>query len=223
MEDRDRYVYLIGSPVIRQVKIGHSDTPTMRATALQTGSPVQLLVILAIPGGPVLERKLHDYFKAYRTHGEWFDFGDENPVTLVVSAATLMGYPVHPRRVAPEDRPRAIDIPDESPDAARFHFLDHLARAAQKADHHRGFVSKRELYARLVAVDPAYAQGSDELEQPYLLRAGLLLAAAFKAEGIALRPVRRQTADGGRAWGYLVQDLVIAAAKHRKSKPKRAL
>lgn len=222
MEDKGRYVYLIGSPVIRQVKIGLSDTPAMRATALQTGSPVQLLVILAIPGGPVLERKLHDYFRAYRTHGEWFDFGDENPVTLVVSAATLMGYPVHPKRVAPEDRPRAIDIPDESPDAARFRFADHLARAAQKADHHRGFVSKRELYAHLAAVDPAYAQGGDEPEQPYLLRAGLLLAAALKADGITLRQVRRQTADDSRAWGYLAQDLIAAAADRRKSKPKRA-
>ncbi|MFD9099318.1 GIY-YIG nuclease family protein [Streptomyces collinus] len=222
MEDLERYVYLIGSPVIRQVKIGVSGVPTARATTLQTGSPVPLLVILAIPGGPVLERKLHDYFRAYRTHGEWFDFGDENPVTLIVSAATLMGYPVHPKRVAPEDRPRAIDIPDESPDAARFRFLDHLVRAAQRTNH-RGFVSKRELYPHLVAVDPAYAQGDDEMEQTYLVRAGLLLATTLKAEEIAVRVVRRQTPDGTRAWGYLLQDLIAAAARARKSKPKRAL
>ncbi|MEW2463120.1 GIY-YIG nuclease family protein [Microbacterium sp. NPDC047426] len=220
MEDGERYIYLIGSPVIRQVKIGLSDAPTRRATALQTGSPVQLLVILAIPGGPVLERMLHDYFKAYRTHGEWFDFGDENPVTLVVSAATLMGYPVHPKRVAREDRPRLTDIPEESPEAPRFRVIDHLARAARTSG--RDFIARREIFAYLATIDPAYVQVDTETEPQYLARAGQRLAAALRAEGSTTCPVQRRTIGTSRAWGYSTNDLIAAARPRSQKKPKRA-
>lgn len=219
MEDGERYIYLIGSPVIRQVKIGLSDAPTRRATALQTGSPVPLLVILAIPGGPVLERKLHDYFKAYRTHGEWFDFGDENPVTLVVSAATLMGYPVHPKRVAREDRPRVTDIPDESPEASRFRVIDHLVRAARMSG--RDFIARREVFAYLATIDAAYERADAETEPQYLTRVGQRLASALKAEGLTVRPVQRRTADASRAWGYSTNDLIATARTRSQKKPKR--
>lgn len=204
-----RLVYLIGSPIIRSVKIGLSDAPTDRATALQTGSPVQLVVILTIPGGPQLERGLHEYFKAYRTHGEWFDFGDENPVTLIVSAATLMGYPVHPSRVAPEDRPRVCDIPAESPEASRTRLIDHLVFVARQAG--RDFITKREAFAHLEALDPAYARRDTETEVQHLTRVGMRLTSALRAEGVVLRSAQRRTIGATRVWCYATNELIAAA------------
>lgn len=215
-----RHVYLIGSPMIRSVKIGLSGDPTDRATALQTGSPVQLVVIIAIPGGPQLERKLHDYFKAYRTHGEWFDFGDENPATLFVSAATLMGYPVHPKRVASEDRPRVFDIPDESPEATRLRVIDHLVCAARQSG--RDFITKREAFAYLATLDPVYARSDAETESQYLTRVGMRLASALKAEGTVMRSAQRKVIGATRAWCYVTKELIAAADTRNSRKPKRA-
>lgn len=215
-----RHVYLIGSPIIRSVKIGFSDDPTDRAAALQTGSPVQLVVILTIPGGPRLERMLHEYFKEYRTHGEWFDFGDENPVTLVVSAATLMGYPVHPNRVAPEDRPRVFDIHEESPEASRLRLIDHLVSAARQSG--RDFITKRDAFAHLATLDPDYARRDTETESQYLTRVGMRLASALKAEGITLRFAQRRTIGAARAWCYVTKELIEAADTRNLRKTKRA-
>lgn len=215
-----RHVYLIGSPMIRSVKIGLSDNPADRAIALQTGSPVQLVVIIAIPGGPRLERKLHDYFRAYRTHGEWFDFGEENPVPLFVSAATLMGYPVHPNRVASEDRPRVFDIPDESPESSRLRVIDHLAGAARRSG--RDFLTKREAFDHLATIDPAFGQRDGESEIQYLTRVGMRLASAFKAEGVTLRSAQRRTIGATRTWCYVTRELVEAADTYSSRRPRRA-
>lgn len=99
-----RWVYLIGSPDVRSVKIGVSNEPEARLEDLRTGSPVVLHLLWKTPGGQALESALHAYFAAYRTHGEWFDFGDENPVALVATAAVLMGYRTQPERVSGELR-----------------------------------------------------------------------------------------------------------------------
>lgn len=49
-------------------------------------SPLDLSVLWQTEGGPALEAALHRRFKSQRVHGEWFDFGDKDPVTEVTAA-----------------------------------------------------------------------------------------------------------------------------------------
>ncbi|MFE5588408.1 GIY-YIG nuclease family protein [Kitasatospora sp. NPDC056531] len=86
MQSTAEFVYLITTASSRTVKIGRSTDPEGRLTALQAGSPVALLLAATFPGGPRLERHLHKEFGSYRIHGEWFDFGDQDPVTEVTTA-----------------------------------------------------------------------------------------------------------------------------------------
>ncbi|MEV4441331.1 GIY-YIG nuclease family protein [Streptomyces sp. NPDC049577] len=101
-----RWVYVVGSPAARAVKIGVSNDPRARLADLQVGSPVPLLLLWKTPGGQGLESALHAYFAPYRTHGEWFDFQDEDPVALVATAAVLMGHRAQPKLIEQDLRYR---------------------------------------------------------------------------------------------------------------------
>ncbi|MFI1177853.1 GIY-YIG nuclease family protein [Streptomyces melanogenes] len=90
-EEPRRWVYLVGSPHMRIVKIGTSSAPQTRLRDLQTGSPVRLHLLWTTPGGPDLEAALHAHFSPYRVHGEWFDFGEEHPVSIVSAATAGLG------------------------------------------------------------------------------------------------------------------------------------
>ncbi|MDX0227156.1 hypothetical protein GOC26_23245 [Sinorhizobium meliloti] len=61
------------------VKIGRAVAPEIRFDTLQSGSPVKLDLVGYIDGDHACERELHDRFKCYRAHGEWFR--DEGPVS----------------------------------------------------------------------------------------------------------------------------------------------
>lgn len=76
-------VYLIGSPASRLVKIGHSDDVPRRLADIQRMSPVPLSLLWQHPGGAELEARLHRVFAGRRAHGEWFDFGDDDPITTI--------------------------------------------------------------------------------------------------------------------------------------------
>ncbi|MFI6512149.1 GIY-YIG nuclease family protein [Streptosporangium sp. NPDC050855] len=89
---RQRWLYLVGSDEVRPVKIGVSFNPDRRVEELQVGSPVALRILWRAPGGRDMERVLHACFRSYWKHGEWFDFGDENPVAIVAGTAALLGY-----------------------------------------------------------------------------------------------------------------------------------
>jgi len=54
-----------------------------RMAAYQTHSPVQLNVLWTHRGTSVLEHLLHQQFKSLRVHGEWFEFGDKDPVATI--------------------------------------------------------------------------------------------------------------------------------------------
>lgn len=86
------WIYVIGCDEVRVVKIGISSNPQSRLATMQTGSPVVLRLLWKTPGSLDMEQDLHEYFHTYRKHGEWFDFGDENPVAMVAGAAALLGY-----------------------------------------------------------------------------------------------------------------------------------
>lgn len=80
------FVYVIGAESSRVVKIGFAVDPSRRLTHLQTGSPVRLAILAALPGSRTFEAKLHKVFKDLRKHGEWFDFGKVEPVTAIAEA-----------------------------------------------------------------------------------------------------------------------------------------
>lgn len=70
------YAYVVSS-YGGNVKIGHSSTPRKRLSALQNGSPVELLMHktwkLDAARAKLLERQLHTAFSWAYAHGEWFD------------------------------------------------------------------------------------------------------------------------------------------------------
>lgn len=83
-------VYAIGSSVSPLVKIGHSNKVTKRLADVQRMSPVPLSVLWTTEGGSTLESALHRRFSHLRAYGEWFDFGDSDPVSAIAEAAAEM-------------------------------------------------------------------------------------------------------------------------------------
>ncbi|MFE5899891.1 GIY-YIG nuclease family protein [Streptomyces sp. NPDC056488] len=79
------WVYVIGSPNSRTVKIGVTVDLVRRLREIQNLSPVELKVLWSVPGGPALEQALHDHFSEIRSHGEWFTFASD-PVQAVQAA-----------------------------------------------------------------------------------------------------------------------------------------
>lgn len=78
-------LYVIGQRGSSIVKIGRSIDPEKRVAEIQRMSPLPLEVLWAHTGGH-LEAKLHGRFAHLRTHGEWFDFGDQDPIQAVRAA-----------------------------------------------------------------------------------------------------------------------------------------
>lgn len=90
----DQVVYVIGQYGSGVVKIGTTSNLRARLRTIQTGSPVRLEVLWSCPGGRNLEAYLHDAFSPLRLEGEWFDFGQYNPISSaqrMVEHARLMG------------------------------------------------------------------------------------------------------------------------------------
>jgi hypothetical protein len=84
----DEWIYVIGCAESRLVKIGRSVDPEQRRGTLQRSCPVQLAVLWQTPGNYQLENALHHRFFDHWSHGEWFDFGDQDPVELVNAAVS---------------------------------------------------------------------------------------------------------------------------------------
>lgn len=78
-------VYVVGESGSSRVKIGQTSNLEKRMSSYQTHSPVTLDLLWTHGGGLVLERILHVEFDPQRVHGEWFDFGDRDPVATIVS------------------------------------------------------------------------------------------------------------------------------------------
>jgi hypothetical protein len=78
-----RVVYAIGEPNGSRVKIGQTSNLRNRMSDYQTHSPIPLDVLWTYSGGLVLERMLHVEFAHLCVHGEWFDFGDKDPVSTI--------------------------------------------------------------------------------------------------------------------------------------------
>lgn len=84
-------VYVVGDDRSGVVKIGTTSNLARRLSGLQTGSAYVLRVLWSYGGDVELESYLHERFASLRMQGEWFDFGEADPVTEV-SAATERYY-----------------------------------------------------------------------------------------------------------------------------------
>lgn len=68
---RQSVVYFVGDDQ-GYVKIGYAACADGRLRDLQVAHATELKLLLAIPGGPDLERELHRRFGVDRVRGEWF-------------------------------------------------------------------------------------------------------------------------------------------------------
>lgn len=211
-----RWVYLIGSALSRPVKIGVASNVRSRLDELRTGSPVPLHIMWKTRGDRDLEYSLHEYFAPYRIHGEWFDFGDEDPAALVATAAVLMGHLTHPQRVSERSRLRVVHHILKSDENT---LIGHLIDAASATG--RDVVTKAEAFAYLATVIPGYVRSEDESDAQYGTRVGVRLAKSLKAERIDVPSVKVPTADGKRAMGYRLADLKNAFASRYERRKRR--
>lgn len=67
------------------VKIGHSADPQKRLRQIASGCPypVKILWLSSSGHGFITEQRVHRAFGDRHHYGEWFDFGDDDPVALV--------------------------------------------------------------------------------------------------------------------------------------------
>jgi hypothetical protein len=66
-------VYFIQSGKVGPIKIGRTEGNVgSRLANLQTGSPEPLTLLAVVPGGPAVERSIHERFAKLRLRGEWF-------------------------------------------------------------------------------------------------------------------------------------------------------
>jgi hypothetical protein len=115
MDQPTSYVYLIAAPELGpgRVKIGVTQHhPKIRLSHLQTGSPVRLTLLYFVEGNDATERLLHAYFGSYRQHGEWFEFGNVDPVGALNDAMRLIrkaAEPYDPYRRFPVRTPVQVE------------------------------------------------------------------------------------------------------------------
>lgn len=67
------FVYFVQHGSDGLIKIGRSEDPATRLASMQTDSPVELRLLVAIEvPARHFETQLHRHFAAHRVHGEWF-------------------------------------------------------------------------------------------------------------------------------------------------------
>lgn len=66
------YVYLIGSSILRPVKVGFSLNPWARVKELSTGNNEALSVLMTFPGSKSHEKAIQQLLKENRVKNEWF-------------------------------------------------------------------------------------------------------------------------------------------------------
>ena len=75
-----QYIYVIKNPLNETVKIGVAQDVDKRIKQLQTGAGIELELIyksIICSNAFAIERDVHEYFKEYRTFGEWFKVNSE--------------------------------------------------------------------------------------------------------------------------------------------------
>lgn len=78
--------------MVGPIKIGFTIAPEMRVKTLSTWAPFPVELIVSIPGGLELERRVHRRFAHLHSHREWFEAGAD---LLGFIARLLDGVPAH--------------------------------------------------------------------------------------------------------------------------------
>jgi len=73
------HLYVIGEPDRPVAKVGRSADVRRRLRDLERGSPVRLVIRHVEPGLGGCEFLVHRVLASQRLHGEWFDFGSDDP------------------------------------------------------------------------------------------------------------------------------------------------
>jgi len=76
-------VYAISAVGTHLVKIGASSNPAGRVAAFQIGCPLELRLLGNWWGGTSVETYLHRRFASKCVRGEWFDFGQQDPLSVI--------------------------------------------------------------------------------------------------------------------------------------------
>ena len=88
-----RYIYVIG-PETGLQKVGIATDPRTRLAALQTASPVRLVLHASIPvpfgAAHDVERRAHDRLREARASGEWFDVAAAAAIEAVRGASSSL-------------------------------------------------------------------------------------------------------------------------------------
>jgi len=106
-------IYFVQARGTLHIKIGYAlDSPENRIAVLQTGCPLELVLLATLNGDQSVERDIHAHFAADRGVGEWFILtpemlrfiiearalelqddigGDEAPIDVVCGAALVLG------------------------------------------------------------------------------------------------------------------------------------
>lgn len=203
-------MYLVGSLVVRPVKIGTATDIADCIRILQSGSPVPLHVMWQTRAGRALEGALHERFEDRRQHGDWYDFGDEHPVALVATAAVDLGYRAFPPpREVPtvEERP-AAPMPEASPAAAKARELAALIREAFTHAGDPEHLTVADTVAFLRTKDPK-TWGQWDNRRDRLTMAGRTIAATFRSARVDF-PTSRLNLPG-RPTAYLLDEVMRAA------------
>lgn len=109
--DEQPLVYLL--KVHNFYKIGISKDVNKRIRQLSTGCSAMPELIAVAPGGRQLEQELHEEFKNYRKHGEWFGHRREIIARFVGLPGAMIFLPGHvsPNLPAPPDVSGKVETP----------------------------------------------------------------------------------------------------------------
>jgi len=150
---RTEWVYVIGAPGSPIVKIGHSADLSQRLRVIQTGSHVKVAILWQDSGGRALERALHREFRQLRQHGEWFDFGDADPVATVRDVTERLKAAGLPQVRARRSTPRTVSVVPPK--------LDPRGPAADDPDHDNPRYQQEECGCREMTPAECAARGYD--------------------------------------------------------------
>lgn len=70
-------IYFVLSPTLKLIKIGTTKDVNKRLKGLQSANSDILVLLYSCYGGPKREKEIHEQFKKYRKHGEWFEYSSE--------------------------------------------------------------------------------------------------------------------------------------------------
>lgn len=185
------YIYVIGDGVGNVVKIGYTDTPLKRLGQIQTSNPTPLHLLCILPGTRHIEQQLHRRFARRCVHGEWFDFKQENAVSLVAQAWLDI--------VEPE----ALELPPLP--MSRLSRAEELLRAVAEAFDDSYFLGTVELIKCLLVHEDGWWVGQWGDIGPRSAQMSL----AQYLRTFHVRHVRHQIA-GVQQQGYMRQDVLAA-------------